>query len=107
MTLRNSLPKSLSAFAAWLPLHPATGAHADSDVGVRHQVARYCDFLHLENPLSSEPLVNQEARSRAVSAYRAYLEMFNAGATPIPSILASLDRFYVFLGLGPAGHPAR
>jgi len=37
----------------------------------------------------------------AVDAYQAYPELFNTAAAPISAILRSLDRFYVFLGLGP------
>jgi hypothetical protein len=96
-----SIPRSLTAFAAWLPHHPAAGDCAHSDLSVRHQVARYCDFLGTQLVLGADPLADVEARDRAVSAYRAYLELFNTAATPISAILQSLDRFYVFLGLGP------
>jgi hypothetical protein len=95
------IPRTLTAFAAWLPLHPAEGDHAHSDVTVRHQVARYCDFLDTEVRLGAAPLEDVNARDRAVSAYRAYLEMFRTAAMPVSAILECLDRFHTFLGLGP------
>ena len=77
-------------------------------MSVRHQVARYCDFLGTQLLLGADPLVlaadplaDVDARDRAVNAYRAYLDVFNTAATPVSAILESLDRFYVFLGLGP------
>jgi hypothetical protein len=102
-----SIPRSLTAFAAWLPLHPAAGDCARSDVSVRHQVARYCDFLGTQVPMGADPLADVEARDRAVDAYRAYLEVFSPAATPISAVLESVDRFYVFLGLGPVREAAR
>ena len=96
-----SIPRSLTAFAAWLPLQRTVGADAHSDVSVRHQVARYCYFLCTQVSLGADPLADGVARDRAVDAYRSYLEVFNTPATPVSAILESLDRFYVFLGLGP------
>jgi len=96
-----SIPRSLTAFAAWLPLHRTTGDETHSDVSVRYQVARYCDFLGTETLLVGDPLADVDARDRAVNAYRAYLDLFNTARTPVSAILESLDRFYVFLGLGP------
>jgi hypothetical protein len=95
-----SIPRTLTAFAAWLPLHPA-GHRGPSDVSVRHQVARYCNFLGTDGPLGADPLVDVDARDRAVHAYRAYLDLFNTAAMPVSAILQCLDRFYDFLGLGP------
>ena len=102
MTLMTSIPRSLTAFAAWLPLHPAAGDDAHSDVSVRRQVAGYCNFLDTQLLVNAaQALGDVDARDRAVDAYRTYLELFNTAATPVSSILQSLDRFYVFLGLGP------
>jgi hypothetical protein len=96
-----NIPRSLSAFAAWLPRQRTTGDDARSDVSVRHQVARYCDFLGTQVSLGADPLADGDARDRAVDAYRSYLEVFNTAATPVSASLESVDRFYVFLGLGP------
>jgi hypothetical protein len=96
-----SIPRSLTAFAAWLPRHRTAGDEGHSDVSVRHQVARYCDFLGTHVLLGADPLADVDARDHAVNAYRAYLELFNTAATPVSTVLESLDRFYVFLGLGP------
>ncbi len=102
-----SIPRSLTAFASWLPLHPAAGEGIHSDMTVRYQVGRYCDFLGTQLSLSADPLADTDARDRAVYAYRAYLELFNTAATPVSAILGSLDRFYVFLGLGPVREAAQ
>ena len=102
--VRTSIPRSLTAFAAWLPKHPATGARAYSDINVRHHVARYCEFLGTDVALTGNPLMDQDARDHAVNAYRAYLKLFNPPAVPVDGIFQSLDRFYVFLGLGPVRH---
>jgi hypothetical protein len=96
-----SIPRSLTAFAAWLPHHPAADECAQSDVSVRNQIARYCDFLGTQVFLGADPLADAATRDRAVDAYQAYLELFNTAAAPVSAILRSLDRFYVFLGLGP------
>jgi hypothetical protein len=100
MTGLTNIPRTLTAFAAWLPLHPSAD-RATSDVSVRHQVARYCNFLGTDVPLGADPLVDLDARDRAVNAYRAYLDLFNSAAMPVTAILLCLDRFYEFLGLGP------
>ena len=42
-----------------------------------------------------------------MSANRHYLDTFDAPAATIGKVLLSLDRFYVFLGLGPVRLPAR
>jgi hypothetical protein len=96
-----SILRSKAAFAAWLPHHPASDECAQSDVSVRNQIARYCDFLGTQAFLGADPLADAAARDRAVNAYQGYLELFNTAATPVSAILQSLDRFYVFLGLGP------
>jgi hypothetical protein len=99
--MMTSIPRSLTAFAAWLPHHPAADDCAQSDISVRNQIARYCDFLGTLLLLGADPLANADARDRAVDAYRVYLELFNTARAPVSAILQSLDRFYVFLGLGP------
>jgi hypothetical protein len=101
VTLLTRIPRTLTAFAAWLPLHPAAGDRAPSDVSVRHHVARYCEFLGTELPLGADPLTDLHGRDRAIDAYRAYLELFNTARMPVRSILECLDRFYEFLGLAP------
>jgi hypothetical protein len=99
MALLTNVPRTLTSFAAWLPLHPVDGDGVQSDVSVRHQVARYCEFLGTVLTSSTDPLSNLAARDRALDAYRAYLEMFNTTAMPVSSVLQCLDRFYAFLGL--------
>jgi hypothetical protein len=65
-------------------------------------VARYCDYLDTNPWPGGDPLADEVARDGAVTAYRAYLDTFNTGGATIGSILVSIDRFYGFLGLGPA-----
>jgi hypothetical protein len=101
MALRKSIPASLSAFTSWLALHPVDGDERWSGAGVRYRVARYCDYLSTNPWSGGDPLADATARAGAVSAYLGYMETFGASAAPIGSILESLDRFYVFLGLGP------
>ena len=50
--------------------------------------------------LEADPLGDEAARDGAVWAYRQYLATFDVEPTGIGAILVSLDRFYVFLGLG-------
>jgi hypothetical protein len=101
MAMRASIPERFSAFANWLAKHHVDGVEHYGSTSVRYQVARYCDYLH-ENPWSDgDPLKDVAARDGAVNAYRNYLEVFNTPAASIGSIMSSVDRFYVFLGLGP------
>ena len=106
MALLANVPRTLTAFAAWLPLHRLDDGGSHSDMSVRHQVARYCEFLGTVLLSSSDPLTDLDARDRAVDAYRAYLELFNTAAMPVSSVLECLDRFYAFLGLGAVRQPA-
>ena len=101
MGLRTSIPASLSAFGSWLLDHPVMGDPTYSGQSVRYHVARYCEYLHSNPWPGADPLGDKTARDGAVSAYRQYLDMFDAPAAAIGGILLSLDRFYVFLGLGP------
>ncbi len=100
MNLRTNVAESLSAFATWLTKFPVDGDRIYSGASVRYQVARYCDYLAANPWPAGDPLREHSARDGAVFAYAAYLEMFNTPAATIAPILASLDRFYVFLGLG-------
>ena len=99
--LRTSIPASLTAFSTWLAANPVVGDPTFSRSGVRYQVARYCEYLATNPWPLADPLGNVSARDGAVSAYRDYLETFNAADATIDAVLASIDRFYVFLGLGP------
>jgi hypothetical protein len=102
MGLRISIPASLSAFGSWLLEHPVEGDPTYSRQSVRYQVARYCDYLHSNPWRGADPLADKTARDGAVSAYRQYLDMFDAPAVGgRGAVLLSLDRFYTFLGLGP------
>ena len=107
MALRTSIPASLSAFATWLVAHPVVGDQTYSGQSVRYQVARYCEYLHSNPWPFADPLGDEAARDGAVSAYRRYLDTFDAPAATIGGVLLSLDRFYVFLGLGPVRLPER
>ena len=98
--MRTSIPDTLSAFSRWLAGNPVAGDSIFSGSSVRYQVARYCDYLAANPWPGGDPLRERDARDGAVGAYAAYLEMFNTPAAMIAPILASLDRFYVFLGLG-------
>ena len=100
MSLRVNVSESLSAFATWLSKYPVDGDPIYSGSSVRYQVARYCDYLAANPWPGGDPLRERNARDGAVGAYAAYLEMFNTPAATIAPILVSLDRFYVFLGLG-------
>ena len=102
MRPRTSIPVSLSAFSRWLTANPVVGDAPFSQSSVRYQVARYCDYLGANPWPFADPLGDKAARDGAVSAYRDYLETFNAADATIDAVLASIDRFYVFLGLGPA-----
>jgi hypothetical protein len=101
MGLRVSIPASLSAFGSWLLDHPVVGDPTYSGQSVRYHVARYCEYLHCNPWPGADPLGNKAARDGAVTAYRQYLDMFATPAAANGGILLSLDRFYVFLGLGP------
>lgn len=102
MGLRISIPASLSAFANWLEDHPVVGDPTYSGQSVRYQVARYCEYLDSNPWPGADPLGDKAARDGAMSAYRHYLETFDVPAAAIRGILLNVDRFYVFLGLGPA-----
>ena len=101
MGLRTSIPTSLYAFTSWLAAHPVAGDSSFSGSGVRYQVARYCEYLGTNPWPFADPLADVAARDGAVSAYRDYLDTFNVPGATIAAVLVSLDRFYVFLGLGP------
>jgi hypothetical protein len=105
MGLRTNIPASLSAFTRWLAAHPVVGDATFSGSSVRYQVARYCDYLAANPWPLADPLRDVRARDGAVSAYRVYLDTFNVPGATIAAVLVSLDRFYVFLGLGPARLP--
>ena len=100
MNRRTNTAESLSAFATWLTKCPVEGDPIYSGSSVRYQVARYCDYLAANPWPGGDPLRERDARDVAVGAYAAYLELFNTPAATIGPILASLDRFYIFLGLG-------
>ena len=100
--MRTSIPDTLSAFSRWLAGNPVAGDSIFSGSSVRYQVARYCDYLGTNPWPLADPLGDEVARDGAVSAYRHYLDTFNVPSATIDAVLVSLDRFYVFLGLGPA-----
>jgi hypothetical protein len=89
-----------AAFARWLASNPLEGDQLFGASSARYQVARYCDYLGTNPWPRGNPLKDASARDGAVDAYRIYLGMF-APAETIEPVLANLDRFYVFLGLGP------
>ena len=99
-TLRTNVSQSLSAFLTWLAKHPIAGDQPYGGTSVRYQVGRYCDYLHTNPWPGGDPLSDARARDGAASAYSVYLDMFNTPPAMISLILASLDHFYVFLGLG-------
>ena len=101
MALRTNIPASLSAFTRWLAVHPMTGDSPFGRSSVRYQVARYCEYLSTNPWPFADPLRDEAARDGAVNAYRDYLDTFNVPGATIAAVLISLDRFYVFLGLGP------
>jgi hypothetical protein len=92
----------LSAFTKWLAKNPIDGDRAFGHLGVRYQVARYCEYLDANPWPGGDPLRDAGERDGAVTAYEAYLEMFETPAATIRLIRASLERFYVFLGVGAA-----
>jgi hypothetical protein len=95
-----NLPKSLATFEKWLSTHPIDGDRLYSGFGIRYQVARFCEYLYANPWTPGDPLRDADARDGAVNAYRAYLQTFDTPAATIHSILASLDHFFLFLGLG-------
>jgi hypothetical protein len=102
MGLRISIPASLSAFGSWLLEHPVLGDPTYSGQSIRYHVARYCEYLHSNPWPGADPLASTAARDGAVGAYRQYLDMFDSAvAGGRGAVLLSLDRFYIFLGLGP------
>lgn len=101
MGRRVSIPASLSAFTTWLAVHPVVGDSPFDRSSVRYQVARYCEYLAANPWPFADPLRDKVARDGAVSAYRDYLATFNVPVATIADVLVNLDRFYVFLGLGP------
>jgi hypothetical protein len=98
--LRANVGASLSAFVTWLAKHPVDGDQHYGASSVRYQVSRYCDYLHTNPWPGGDPLRDARARDGAATAYSVYLDMFNTPPATISLILASMDHFYVFLGLG-------
>jgi hypothetical protein len=103
VTLRANVAESLTAFAIWLLRNPVDGDRIYGGSSVRYQVARYCDYLATNPWPGGDPLREHSARDGAVHAYGVYLDTFDTPTAMIELILASLDRFYVFLGLGAVG----
>ena len=97
---RTPVHRTLSAFGKWLSEHPVDGDRSYGRFGVRYQVNRYCEYLQGNPWRRGDPLRDAGARDGAVGAYKKYLEIFNTPAPMIGTIMTSLDRFYVFLGLG-------
>lgn len=93
---------ALSAFSKWLAKNPISGDSAFGPLGVRYQVARYCEYLDANPWPGGNPLRDAGHRDGAVGAYQAYLETFDTPIATIRLIRISLDRFYGFLGVGAA-----
>lgn len=93
---------SLSAFTKWLAKNPIDGDTVFTRLGVRYQVARYCEYLAANPWPGGDPLRDARQRDRVVDAYAAYLATFNTSPATIGLVRKSLDRFYVFLGIGAA-----
>ncbi len=106
VTLRANVAELSSAFAIWLVKNPVDGDQIYGNSSVRYHVARYCDYLNANPWPGGDPLRERAARDGAVHAYGVYLDMFNTSNATIGLIFASLDRFYVFLGLGAVGSAA-
>jgi hypothetical protein len=106
MSIRAEVPATLSAFVSWLAKNPVDGDRPYSGAGVRYHVARYCDYLGGNPWPGGDPLREHAARDGAVLAYSIYLDTFNTPSATIGMILESLDRFYVFLGLGAVASSA-
>jgi len=106
VTLRANVAELSSAFAIWLVKNPVDGDQIYGNSSVRYHVARYCDYLNANPWPGGDPLRERAARDGAVHAYGVYLDTFNTSNATIELIFASLDRFYVFLGLGAVGSAA-
>jgi hypothetical protein len=104
--LRADVAESLTAFASWLAKNPVDGDQIYGGSSVRYHVARYCDYLATNPWPGGDPLREHAARDGAVGAYGVYLDTFNTPPATIRLILANLDRFYVFLGMGAVGSRA-
>ena len=100
MKLRMNTADALSAFVSWLAEHPVPGDRAFSNLSVRYQVARYCEYLASNPVAGANPLTDGSARDSAIIAYRAYLRTFGASPAMVDLIMVSIGRFYAFLGLG-------
>jgi hypothetical protein len=98
--LRANVAESSAAFAIWLVRNPVDGDRIYGGSSVRYHVARYCDYLATNPWPGGDPLRDHSARDGAVRAYGVYLDTFNTPTPVIGLILASVNRFYVFLGLG-------
>lgn len=103
VNLRANVAELSSAFAIWLVKNPIDGDQVFANSSVRYHVARYCDYLNANPWPGGDPLRERTARDGAVLAYGGYLDMFNTPTATIGLIRTSLDRFYVFLGLGAVG----
>lgn len=95
-----SASASLVAFTKWLAKNPVDGDRVYGHLGVRYQVARYCEYLEANPWSGGDPLRDAAERDRAVNAYEAYLDTFNMPAATIGLVRESLEHFHVFLGIG-------
>jgi len=93
---------ALSSFTRWLARNPIDGDGLYGHLGVRYQVARYCEYLEANPWPSGDPLRDAQQRQPVVDAYAAYLGTFDTPAQTISLVRNSLDHFYLFLGTGAA-----
>jgi hypothetical protein len=104
---RSGVARSFADFSKWLTDHPLDGDRIYGGSSVRYQVARYCDYLHANPWNGGDPLRLAQARDGALQAYGVYLATFGTPDAEIGPILANIDHFYVFLGLGAAADRCR
>jgi hypothetical protein len=96
---RTGVALSYTAFSAWLTSHPLAEDRPFGASSVRYQVARYCDYLHVNPWPGGDPLRDPGARDGAIKAYGIYLQTFGTPADMIQVGLLSIGHFYRFLGL--------
>ncbi len=89
---------ALNAYQTWLDTQPLA---YNTRLAYQRAVAGYCTYLMSGQPHSEPPLANENARNYAVRDYKLHLKtVTHSKPTSVNLVLASLDHFYSFLGLG-------
>ncbi len=99
MSARTRTPaEAAAAYGEWLERQPLA---ANTRRTYRVQVEQFCTYLAATTADVGDPLREQHAASYAVRAYRSWLKTVRkAKPSSVNLMLAALDHFYRFLGLG-------